>query len=67
MLMAALTIESISIAGMLAGLLRILMLAILNFMAIVVAFYLSVGLILAIVGFILFFIAIIALLGRRRY
>ncbi|MBK9357879.1 MAG: hypothetical protein IPN08_10895 [Bacteroidales bacterium] len=66
-LMAALTIESISIAGMLAGLLRILMLAILNFMAIVVAFYLSVGLILAIVGFILFFIAIIALLGRRRY
>jgi len=67
LLMAALAVESITIAGPLAGMLRIFMLALLNFMAIVVAFYLSVGLILAIIGFILFFIAIIALLGRRRY
>jgi hypothetical protein len=67
LLTVALFLESFTIAGLWAGLLRVAMLTLLNLMAVVVAFYLSAGFILVIVGFILFLIAAFALIGRRRY
>ncbi len=65
-LILALVIESLAIAGTWAGLLRIAMLVVLNLLAVVVAFYLSAGLLIAIIGFILFFFAALSLIGRRR-
>jgi hypothetical protein len=67
LLIVTLVIESLAIAGPWAGLLRIGMLVVLNLLAVVVAFYLSAGLLIAIIGFILFFFAAISLIGRRRY
>ncbi|MBK6962535.1 MAG: LamG domain-containing protein [Bacteroidales bacterium] len=67
LLILALVFESLAIAGPWAGLVRIAMLAILNLLAVIVAFYLSAGLLIAIIGFILFFFAAISLIGRRRY
>lgn len=66
LLILAITIESLHIAGPWAGLLRLAMLLILNLMAVVVCFYLAVGIILVIFGFVLFVIALFSLLGRRR-
>ena len=42
------------------------MLLILNLMAVVVCFYLAVGIILVIFGLILFVVALFTLLGRKR-
>lgn len=67
LLVTLLGIESFTIAGPWAGLLRIAMLTALNLMAVVVAIYLSAGLLLVIFGFILFLIAVFAVIGRRRY
>lgn len=67
LLTISLMVESIYIAGYMAGLLRILMLMLLNAMAVVVAFYLSIGFFLVIAGFILFLILALVLLSRRRY
>ncbi|MHC1778313.1 MAG: LamG-like jellyroll fold domain-containing protein [Lentimicrobium sp.] len=67
LLIVALVIESLAIAGPWSGLLRISMLVILNLLAVVVAFYLTAGLFIAIIGFILFLFAAISLTGRRRY
>jgi len=67
LLIIALVLESLTIAGPFAGLLRIVMLFIINTMAVVVAFYISAGIMIAIIGLIAFFIATMALIGRRRY
>ncbi|NTW25221.1 MAG: hypothetical protein HGA37_11005, partial [Lentimicrobium sp.] len=67
LLIIALVLESLTIAGPFAGLLRIGMLFIINTMAVVVAFYISAGILIAIIGLIAFFIATMALIGRRRY
>lgn len=66
LLIAVLILESFSLAGPYAGLLRIAMLTVLNLMAVIVAFYISIGIILAVIAFALFLFAIFALLGRRR-
>lgn len=65
LLIVALVIESLAIAGPWSGLLRIAMLVVLNLLAVVVAFYLSAGLLIAIIGFLLFLFAAISLTGRR--
>lgn len=66
LLILAIAIESLHIAGPWAGLFRLAMLLILNLMAVVVCFYLAVGIILVIFGFILFVFALFSLLSRKR-
>lgn len=66
LLILAITAESLHIAGPWAGMLRLAILLILNLMAVVVCFYLAVGIILVIFGFILFVVALFTLLGRKR-
>jgi hypothetical protein len=66
LLVVTLVIESLIIAGPWIGLLRSSMLLVLNLLAVVVAFYLTAGVLIAIIGFILFFIVAMALISRRR-
>ena len=70
MLIIALALESLSIAGPMAGLLRFAMLAVLNVMAIMVFLYLLAGIIMIILGIILLIFALAMLFSggsRRRY
>lgn len=68
LLIIALALESFSIAGPWAGLLRLAMLVVLNLMAIVVFLYVLSGAIIIIIGVIVLFLALAMLFGgRRRY
>jgi hypothetical protein len=68
LLIVALAMESFSIAGPWAGLLRLAMLVVLNAMAMVVFLYVLSGAIILIIGIIaLFFILAMLFGGRRRY
>lgn len=68
LLIIALALESLSIAGPWAGLLRLVMLVVLNAMAMVVFLYVLSGVVILIIGIIaLFFIFALLSGGRRKY
>ena len=66
MLLLALFLESLTIAGPFWGLLRMGLLMVMNIMAMIVAFYLIAGLLFVMIGLLLILFALFALLGRRR-
>lgn len=66
MLLIALFLESLTIAGPFWGLLRMGLCIVINLMAMIVAFYLIAGLLFVMIGLLLILFALFALLGRRR-